>query len=160
MLHSGVAFGVQGFRESQNCVLLRQLQGPYQIILLRTSPPCLDRDTLGLGTPGRLWGSALQGDSGHSEKGWGTPGKLALGHSGIGHSRETLGLEALALGGHSGLGTLQLGTPGTLWVGHSREILGHSRGRRWAWHSGDTLGWQLRETPGLGAPERVWGWAL
>ena len=70
------------------------------IILLRTSPPSLGRDghsreTLGLGTQGdsgdfgvgplglgtslRLWGWALQGDSG-------------MGDSGTGHSRNTLGL--------------------------------------------------------------------
>ena len=33
-------------------------EGPKygKIILLRTSPPSLDKDTLGLGTPGTLWG--------------------------------------------------------------------------------------------------------
>ena len=78
---------------------------------LRTSPPSLGRDTLGLGTP-------LQGDSG-------------AGHSGVGHSRETLGwrLWAWEFGD-----TLGLGTPWRLWgwalrrhsgVGHSR--VGHSR---------------------------------
>ena len=60
-----------------------------------------------------LWGWALQGDSG-------------AGHSGVGHPRETLGLE------HS-METLGLGTPETLWgwalqgdsgVAHSRETLG------------------------------------
>ena len=110
--------------------LLQPLQNPTfnKHILLRTSPPSLGRDTLGLGTLGRLWGWALQGDFGvgHSREtlGLGTPGRLwdwetlglgtpvklwgwALlgwvlqGQSGIGHPRHTR-----ALHGHSGLGTL------------------------------------------------------
>ena len=68
-----------------------------ETFLLRSSPPSLGRDTLGLGTPGTLWGWALRG------------------HSGVGHSRETLGLGTPGdwgfgiLGGES---PLVLGTPG------------------------------------------------
>ena len=68
-------------------------------VLLWTSPPSLGGDTLGLGTPERLWGVGL-----------GTL-KKTLGF-GIGHSRETLQ-------GDSWVGrsknTLELGIPGTLW---------------------------------------------
>ena len=88
---------------------------------------------LGLGTPGRLWDCALQGDSriGHSREtlGLGTPGRLwgwALqGDSGGGHSRETLGL----------------GTPGRFWGCALQE----------------SLGWELQ---GVGAPGIFWGWTL
>ena len=62
------------------------------------------RQTLGLGTPGSVWGWALQGDSG------------------VGHSRETLGL---GIPGDSGVGHSR-----SLWVGHSREALGVDRARR------------------------------
>ena len=71
----------------------------YRTVFLRTSPPSLGRDTLGLGTPGTLWGWELQGHSG----GW------AL-HFGVGHSRHTLGL----------------GTPGTFW---GWALQGHFRVR-------------------------------
>ena len=122
------------------------------MILLRTSPPSLGRDTLGLGTPGTLWGWALQGDSGvgHSSKvghfrntlGLGTPrvwhstkngaghwswalqGDWARrGHSGVGHSRDSgVGDSRQNLG----LGALQ----GHFGVGHSRDERGVDRARR------------------------------
>ena len=62
------------------------------------------RDTLGLGTPGTLWGWGLQGTPGILWAGRGTPGTRWVGtlgdalgwapqgHSGIGDSRDTLGL--------------------------------------------------------------------
>ena len=58
------------------------------------------------------------------------------GVSGVGHSRETLGLgtpgvsEKVSEVGHSRETLGLLGTPGTLWVGHSRESLGVDRARR------------------------------
>ena len=87
--------------------------GSEGLILLRTSPPSLRRDALGLGTLGTLWGWALQGQSR------------------VGHSRDTLG----TLWGHSAAGP-----PETLWGwalqghsvdGHSKDTLvGHSRDAR------------------------------
>ena len=86
-----------------------------KLILLRPGPPpSLGRDTLGLGR-----------------------------HSGVGHSRETLGWAlgtvgktlGWALQGESGVGQ-------TLWVGQLRETLGLGR------HSG------------LGTLGRLWAWAL
>ena len=85
-----------------------------KIILLLTSKPSLRRDTLGLGTPGTLWGWALQ----------------PQGDSGVGRTRQTLGLGAP--------NTVGLGTPGRL----SRDTgVGRSRS-------------------GLGTPETLCGWAL
>ena len=120
----------------------------YQIVLLRTFPPSLGRDTLALGTPGTLWGWALRGHSGvgHETLRLGTQGDSGAGQSGwarqadsvAGHS--TLGW---ALQGHSGvrhsMETLGLGTPETLksWalqgqfgVGHSKDERGVDRARR------------------------------
>ena len=94
--------------------------------LFRTSPPSLGRDTLGLGTPGRLWGWALRGHSGVGHS-MGTPGHSGLGlgsgaghsahsevgqrqgDSGVGHSRETLDSRGTV---ELGRDTLGLGTPG------------------------------------------------
>ena len=106
-----------------------------KIILPRTSPPSLGRDTLGLGntlglgTPGTLWDWALQGDS---EILRGRSGLALWGDSGVGHSRKILGL----------------GTSGTLWVGHSRQTLGLGtlQGPSRVGHSRDTLG---LGTPGM-----------
>ena len=87
--------------------------------LLRTSPPSPGGDTLGLGTPatlrglgatrGRLWGWALQGDSG------------------AGHSGDTLGLGTIALVLGTPRETLRLGTPG---LGTPAKFWG---GRIWGW---------------------------
>ena len=122
----------------------KYLQDQRKDTLLRTSPSSLGRDTLGLGTPGTLWGWALRGHSGvgHETLGLGTPEKtLGLGtpgtpcgwalqeDSGVGHSRETLGWDL-----------------GWARVGHSREILGLGTLER-------LCGW-------AGTPGRLWGWAL
>ena len=53
-------------------------------IFLRTSPPSLGRDTLGLGTPGTLW-------VGHEEHSG--LGEELQGHSGVGHSRDERGVD-------------------------------------------------------------------
>ena len=74
-----------------------------KIILLLTSKPSLRRDTLGLGTPGTLWGWALQ-----TQWGWALQGD-SLGHWGwalqvwVGRSRNTLRV------GHSRARTRVLG---------------------------------------------------
>ena len=99
-----------------------------QIMLLRTSPP-----TVGLGTPGTLWGWALRG------------------HSGVGHSKENLGL---GIGGDSfGVGhsreTLGVGTPGTwtlVWALQRDSKAGHSRDTLELGTPSDTLG---LGTPGM-----------
>ena len=82
-----------------------------------------------MGTPGRLWGWALQGDSG------------------VGHFRETLGLGTPGRPGHSseplGLGTLR--TPGRLWGWGPPESL--------VWALEDSS-----RTPELGTIGRLWGW--
>ena len=96
-----------------------------KISLLRTSPPSLGGDTLGLGTPATLWGWALEGDCGVGLQGEGTLGRLW--DSGVGDSG--------ALRGHSR-------------VGH-RETLG------WA-----GVPWHSRDTPELGTPGTLWGWAI
>ena len=54
-----------------------------KIILLLTSKPSLRRDTLGLGTPGTLWGWALQTQWGWALQG-DSPGTLGLGAPGLG----------------------------------------------------------------------------
>ena len=133
--------------------IYRSLSLSISLFLLRTSPPSLGKDTLGLGTPGTLrgwardlglgtpgtpvtlWGWAIQRET----LGSGTPGRLGLGtpgDSGAGHSGDTLGW---ALRQHSGLG-LGLGTQGGSGAGHSRDTLelgtqgqfgvGHSRDER------------------------------
>ena len=109
-------------------------------------PTSLDKDTLGLGTPGILWGWALRGHSGvHSR--FGTAGRLELGTPG------TLSETLLA-------GTLQedcgVGHSGRLWGWESGNIPGDSGLALWG-HSGvgrsrESLGGHSKDTLGLGTP--------
>ena len=91
------------------------------IFLLRTSPPEHSRVS-GVGTPERLWGSALDevSEVGHSRSLWGW---ALQGDSGVGHSRVSasgsLALQANSAIGHS-RETVGLGSPG------SREFVGLS----------------------------------
>ena len=121
---------------------LRKESKPH---LLRTSPPSLGRDTLGLGTPGRLWGWAGEILGLGTPKilwGWALQGDAETRHSGN-PIQETLGwalqggtgtLCGWALQAGSRLwgwvlrDTLRLVNPGRLWVGHSVDSgVGHSR---------------------------------
>ena len=93
-MHFSLCCWVRGLRTEEPFAMLSGKS--VSIILLRTSPPSLSRDTLGwalqgdsealhghsgdtlVGTPGRLWGWAPQGDSGAGHSGenlrLGTPG--------------------------------------------------------------------------------------
>ena len=122
---------------------------------------CLQLELAPLGTPGRLWGWALQGTLGLGIEefltlGWalqgdsGVGGWALQGDSAAGHSRSF----GLGTQGDSGLGLREgLGIPGRLWgwalqgdsgVGHSRSF----------WVG------PFRECLGLCTPGIFWGWAL
>ena len=93
----------------------------------------------GLGTPWSLWGWALQGVSGvgHSRQfvGLGTAGSLrslwggALqGVSGVGHFSQSLGLGTPgSLWGWALQGSLGLGTPGSLGLDRTRRVSGEQK---------------------------------
>ena len=124
------------------------------------------------GHSGTLWGWALQGDScvGHAMAPWRLCTLIGQcrrpGHSGTGHSRETLGLGNSqgrpwwALRGHSGLGTLGLGTPVKGWAlpGLGTRVRGHSgvgHSERLRLNSGALSFWHSRETWALQGHSRV-----
>ena len=107
------------------------------------------RESLRLGTPGRLWG--WRDNLGSGSRGW-DPGKslgwALQGDFGVGHSRAD---------SHWASG---VGTPGRLWgtpvsglgaPGHLRETLGLGS-------PGRLCGWALQEFAGVKGV--FWGWAL